>query len=101
MRWAEESPPGKVENQKKKKKPMRWSQREARRERLNEDKPMRRAGESSPGKAETKLGGGAEKACRAEREQVLSYFNFIDFFISFLSALLVILLLYPTSLPTR
>ena len=80
---------------------MRWSQREARRERLNEDKPMRWTGESSPGKAETKLGGGAEKARRAEREQVLSYFIFIYFFFSFLSALLVILLLYPTSLPTR
>ena len=80
---------------------MRWSQREARRERLNEDKPMRRAGESSPGKAETKLGGGAEKACREEREQILSYFIFIYFFFSFRSALLVILLLYPTSLPTR
>ena len=65
---------------------MRWSQRVARRERLNEDKPMRRAGESSPGKAETKLGGGAEKARRAEREQVLSYFIFIYFlFFSFCS----------------
>jgi len=78
-------PTGKGGKSKKKKKPMRWSQREARREGLNEDKPMRRAGESSPGKAETKLGGGAEKARRAEREQVLSYVILIYLFFLFFS----------------